>query len=83
MHTWQLQQAKAKFSELIDDAEKKGPQMITRRGVETAVVIPVSEWRRLQKPPQRSMLELLQSGQRLDIPLAPRGRWKLRKPASF
>ncbi len=83
MHTWQLQQAKAKLSELIDDAEKKGPQIITRRGVETAVVVPISQWRRLQKPPQRTMLELLQSGQPLEIPLPARGKLKLRKPASL
>jgi len=33
MATWQTQEAKARFSELLDAAEKKGPQVITRRGV--------------------------------------------------
>lgn len=46
-HTWQLQEAKSRFSEVIDDALNDGPQVITRRGVETAVVIGIKEYRQL------------------------------------
>ena len=44
MATWQLQEAKAKFSELVDKAEKEGAQVITRRGVETAVIVVSDGW---------------------------------------
>ena len=45
--TWQLQEAKSKLSELVDEALSNGPQLITRRGVETAVVLSYAEYRRL------------------------------------
>ncbi len=48
MGSWQLQEAKAKLSEVINRAEKKGPQVITRRGVETAVIVSFEEWERVQ-----------------------------------
>jgi hypothetical protein len=35
MTKWQLQEAKARFSELIDDTLEKGPQVVTRRGIDT------------------------------------------------
>jgi prevent-host-death family protein len=45
--SWQLQEAKSRFSEVIDDALSDGPQVITRRGVETAVVLSFSDYRQL------------------------------------
>ena len=47
MSTWQLQEAKARFSELIQTAQTEGPQIITRRGINTAVIVPMSEWERV------------------------------------
>ena len=47
MGTWPVQDAKAKFSELLEVAETSGPQTITRRGVEKAVIVPIEQWRRL------------------------------------
>lgn len=41
MHTWPVQDAKARFSEFLDACLQEGPQMVTRRGVETAVLVPV------------------------------------------
>ena len=49
MGSWQLQEAKSRFSEFLDAALTKGPQVVTRRGVEAAVLVPIEEWRRLQK----------------------------------
>ena len=46
--TWQLQDAKNRFSEVVEEALARGPQVITRRGVETAVVLSYAEYRRLQ-----------------------------------
>lgn len=45
--TWQLQEAKNKLSEVVDGALREGPQIITRRGVEVAVVLSSSEYRRM------------------------------------
>jgi len=53
MASWQVQDAKARFSEFLDATLKKGPQVVTRRGVETAVLVPIAEWR-LQKAPGRA-----------------------------
>lgn len=47
MHTWQIQDAKNKFSEVIEEATKHGPQVVTRRGVETAVVLSYDEYRKM------------------------------------
>jgi prevent-host-death family protein len=48
-NTWQLQKAKAEFSKLIDRSLKDGPQVVTRRGEPTAVVLSVSEYERLRR----------------------------------
>jgi antitoxin Phd len=45
--TWQLQEAKNKFSEVVEEALKHGPQVITKRGVETAIVLSYVEYRKL------------------------------------
>ncbi|MBK8185679.1 MAG: type II toxin-antitoxin system Phd/YefM family antitoxin [Candidatus Competibacteraceae bacterium] len=47
MHTWQLQEAKSRFSELVDRTLAEGPQLVTRRGAEAVVVIAAPEFRRL------------------------------------
>lgn len=47
MNTWQMQEAKNKLSELIDRAHTDGPQVITRHGVEVAVVMPYARYRKL------------------------------------
>ena len=50
MKTWQLQEAKARLSEVIKKASKEGPQTITMRGEPTAVVISKAEYDRLKRP---------------------------------
>jgi antitoxin Phd len=47
MHTWQLQEAKSRFSEVVDLTLKEGPQLVTRRGEEAVVILAVSDYRRL------------------------------------
>lgn len=47
MRVWQLQEAKNKFSEVVERAVKDGPQVVTRRGVETAIVLSYEEYRRM------------------------------------
>jgi antitoxin Phd len=46
-HTWQLQAAKAQFSELFRRARSEGPQYVTRQGKEAVVVLPAEEFARL------------------------------------
>lgn len=44
---WQIQEAKNKLSEVIEHALQQGPQIITRRGVETVIVVSAQEYRQL------------------------------------
>ncbi|OHC73923.1 MAG: prevent-host-death protein [Rhodospirillales bacterium RIFCSPLOWO2_12_FULL_58_28] len=48
MNHWQVQEAKARFSELLRHAAKDGPQAITIRGQTTAVVVSKAEYERLK-----------------------------------
>lgn len=45
-HTWTVAEAKAKFSELIEKANKEGPQKITKRGRTAAVLVAAGQWER-------------------------------------
>jgi prevent-host-death family protein len=45
--SWQLQEAKQRFSELVRHARADGPQVVTRHGEEVAVVVSIEEYRRL------------------------------------
>jgi prevent-host-death family protein len=83
MGTWQLQEAKAKLSEVIKTAKKEGPQIISQRGVKSAVVLPFDEWELSQQPKGQTFLEILRSGPSGDLPLPPRNRWKMRKPVEL
>ena len=59
MASWQVQDAKARFSELLETTIRKGPQIVTRRGVEAAVLVPIKEWRGLQQQASRPGLKAL------------------------
>lgn len=58
MAIWQVQEAKTRFSELIEEAHTKGPQVITRHGAERAVVLSIADYRALtaHKPNFRDYL---------------------------
>ena len=45
---WQIQEAKARFSEMVDRVLKEGPQTVTRHGKAVAVLVPADEYRRLR-----------------------------------
>lgn len=82
MHTWPVQDAKARFSEFLDACLSEGPQMVTRRGAEAAVLVPVQEWRRLQAAARPSLKALLLSGEARTEPIVPpRGQARRRKIA--
>ena len=55
VHTWQLQEAKSRFSELVDLTLKEGPQLVTRRGEEAVVILADNDYRRLSGQTPRLM----------------------------
>ena len=79
MKVWSAQDAKARFSELLDTCQREGPQVVSRRGRETAVLVPVEEWRRLQAAARPSLKQLLLAPQaRTDILVPARGQARRR-----
>ena len=50
MENWQLQDAKNRFSEVVQKAIEQGPQIITRRGVKTVVIMSVEDYQQLTQP---------------------------------
>ena len=81
MQVWPVQDAKARFSEFLDACMSDGPQMVTKRGAEAAVLVPVDVWKRMQATARPSLKELLLSDRaRMDIPIPSRGRLR-RRPA--
>lgn len=80
MHTWPVQDAKARFSEFLEACLSEGPQMVTKRGTEAAVLLPVREWRRLQLTARPSLKQLLLSDHaRAELVLPKRGQARRRQ----
>ena len=74
MPIWSVQDAKARFSELLETCVNEGPQIVTKRGAEAAVLVPVQEWRRLKNLARPSLKDLLLSDEaRAEIPIPSRG----------
>ena len=66
--TWQLQEAKNKLSEVVDTSIRKGPQIISRHGQNTAVVISYADYKRYLAPTKGLKKVLAASGlDELDI----------------
>lgn len=64
---WQLQDAKSKFSQVVNRAIKEGPQIVTRHGQEVVVILSVDDYHKMTQP-KPSLLALL-----LDSPLLHSG----------
>jgi prevent-host-death family protein len=75
---WQVQEAKTRLSEVIEEANSKGPQFITRHGAERAVILSIADYRALtaHKP---NLKEYLLGGPKVDSFEVPRDRDKGRK----
>ena len=56
---WPVQDAKSRFSELLDTTLAEGPQIVTKRGVEAAVLLPIEQWRKLERMTRPDLKELL------------------------
>jgi antitoxin Phd len=80
MSIWQVQEAKTRLSEVIEEANTKGPQVITRHGAERAVVLSMKDYRALvaHKP---DLKEFLLGGPKVDSFEIKRSRDTGRKTA--
>jgi antitoxin Phd len=84
LRTWKVQDAKARFSELLEASLKDGPQMVTRRGVPAAVVVPAETWARMECTHKPTLKDLLLSDEnRFDFDLPERGRLSRRRIPDF
>ena len=77
---WQLQAAKQRFSELVERAQREGPQVVTKHGRETVVVVSAEEYRRL-KGPADNLLEFLRAAPDFDLLDLRRASDRSREPA--
>lgn len=78
MKSWAVQDAKARFSEFLETCLKEGPQVVTRRGAEVAVLVPTEVWRRASTRPTLKEL-LLAASPRAEIPVPERGARRRRR----
>ncbi len=65
---WQLQEAKNKFSQVVNEALDKGPQVVTRRGKEIVVILSKEDYGRLKKS-QSGVVEFFQSSPLVGVEL--------------
>jgi prevent-host-death family protein len=83
MKQWPVQDAKARFSELLETCLREGPQVVTKRGAEAAVLVPVKDWQRL-KAGRRTLKELLLSDEaRATLNIPKRGQYRRRAPEAL
>ena len=85
MNTWPVQDAKARFCELIEQSVKQGPQLVTKRGLATAVVVPFAQWQSMAsaaKPALKALL-LERMPEAVEIAVPARGALKLRAPKAL
>ena len=81
---WPEEEAKSRFDELLNTTLAEGPQIVTKRGVETAVIIPIDQWRRLERTTRPNLKELLLAPEaRTENLTPPRGRRRRRTPVAF
>ena len=83
-NVWQVQDAKARFSELLETSLAEGPQIVTRRGVETAVIVPIDHWRRLERMTRPDLKDLLLAPEpRTETLVPPRRQLRRRTAPQF
>jgi antitoxin Phd len=84
MKKWSVQDAKARFSEFLDTCLAEGPQLVTKRGADAAVLVPLAEWERLRRDARPTLKALLLAPEpRADLMVPERGRWRRRPPEAI
>ena len=68
MTRWMLQTEKNKLSEVIQRAESEGPQLVTRRGTDTAVVLSMDDFRTLSGAADSDLVDFFHRSPLCDIP---------------
>jgi prevent-host-death family protein len=82
--TWPVQDAKARFSEMLETCLREGPQQVTRRGKDAAVLVPQAQWERLTKTDKPTLKDLLLADYaRTDNLVPPRRKWRRRRTIEF
>ena len=66
MATWQVQEAKTKFSEVLEEAARSGPQIITKHGKKRAVVISIEDFERLHRREPDPFVLFLMNGPKVE-----------------
>lgn len=56
---WEAREAGTRFSELLETAIMEGPQIVSRRGVEAAALVPIEQWRELEQQIKPDLKDLL------------------------
>jgi prevent-host-death family protein len=84
MAVWAVQDAKARFSEMLDRCITEGSQIVTRRGEQAAVLVPIAEWRRLSAAARPTIHDVLLSDLgRGDLDVPERGKMRHRQVIEF
>ena len=84
MKAWSVQDAKARFVELLETCVREGPQLVTRRGQRVAVMVSAAQWQRLTDAALPTLKDLLltDSG-RFDLQIPSRRKWRRRTTRTF
>ncbi len=83
MKSWPIQDAEARFGEILDTCLKEGPQLVMARGEDAAFLVPIDGWNRLQGGSRPTLKDLrLASESRVDLVLPERGRGERRLPSA-
>ena len=81
--TWPVEDAMGRFGELLDMTLAEGPQIVAKRGVEVAALIPIEQWRRLERMTRTDLKELLLASEaRTDELTPPRRKCRQRTPSA-
>jgi antitoxin Phd len=84
MNSWPVHEAKARFSEMLETCLKDGPQVITKRGADAAVLVPVKEWQSLKRSARPTLKALLLAdGGRGELNVPKRGDRRRRAPPNL
>jgi prevent-host-death family protein len=86
---WKLQDAKARFSEVVRRAQSEGPQRVTVHGKDAVVVVAAKDYAKIGTPVGRArtaadLIPIMQEGRRLGLRLKPTRTYpRMRPPVSF
>jgi len=81
MPIWTVQDAADRFGKLLDTCLNNGSQVVSRHGVEVAVLVPIEEWRRVEHAARPTLKELLLTDSpSWESPVPPRGGQRRRSP---